>query len=205
MSELRAVLVDNFDSFTFNLADLFRQAARLVEVDLCLDVVRPDHTTVAQLTRRGYAAAILSPGPGAPEQAGLCLELVRAWRGKKPMFGVCLGHQVVAVALGGRVVQAHPPVHGKVFAVHHSGQGCLRGLPQPLLAMRYHSLHVDEGALPAALEVTARLADGSVMALREAATGLESVQFHPESIGTPDGLQLARNVLQDWQSFVPQR
>ncbi|MBI5607346.1 MAG: aminodeoxychorismate/anthranilate synthase component II [Deltaproteobacteria bacterium] len=194
---MRVVLVDNFDSFTFNLVDLFARAAGQLQLGLDLQVRRPDTTSAAAIERDGFDAAILSPGPGAPEEAQLCLDLLRIWRGRKPVFGVCLGHQAIAVALGARVVRSDKPIHGKVFAVHHRGQGCLAGLPQPLPAMRYHSLSVARADLPSGVEVTAALADGTVMALR--GDGFEGVQFHPESIGTPDGLQLALNVLRGWR------
>ncbi len=190
------MLIDNYDSFTFNLVDLFARAARQLPLDLDLQVRRPDATSLAAIEGDDFDAAILSPGPGAPEEAHLCLDLLRAWRGRKPVFGVCLGHQAIAVALGAQVVRAAKPIHGKVFPVHHQGQGCLAGLPQPLPAMRYHSLCVARHDLPPTVQVTGELADGSVMAL--CGGGFEGVQFHPESIGTPDGLQLALNVLRGW-------
>lgn len=196
MPNLRVVLIDNFDSFTFNLVDLFERAAEHLAVELDLQVRRPDATSVAQIEADDFDAAILSPGPGAPQDAHLCLALLQCWRDRKPVFGVCLGHQTMGLALGATIVRGSKPVHGKVFQVLHAGQGCLAGLPQPLMAMRYHSLCVQHTNLPSEIEVTAALADGTVMALRGG--GFEGVQFHPESIGTPDGLRLALNVLRGW-------
>lgn len=202
---MRIVLVDCYDSFTWNLVDLLHQAAEGLHLDLQLEVVRHDVVTVAELLALEPRGIVLSPGPCSPAEAGICVELVRAAAGKVPIFGVCLGLQVIGAALGARIARAPRPVHGEVALVHHGGQGVLAGLPNPLQAMRYHSLVVDEATLPAGLEVTARLEDGLVMALQQAALGLQGVQFHPESVGTPDGLRIGRNVLTWFGDHRPDR
>lgn len=197
VARLRLLLLDNYDSFTWNLRDLLLRAGEAEGLALQVEVVRNDAQSLAQLTRRGYDAVVLSPGPGQPQQAGVMAELIHAWRGRVPFFGVCLGHQALGQELGATVVRAPEPVHGKAALIRHSGQGCLAGLPQPLQAMRYHSLVVDAADLAAAGWITATLAGPQpiVMALRHPADGLEGVQFHPESVGTPDGIALARNVV----------
>lgn len=196
-ARLRVLLLDNYDSFTWNLRDLLLRAADAEGLRLAVEVVRCDALPLAALTRRGYDAVVLSPGPREPQHAGVMLELIAAWRGRRPIFGVCLGHQALGQVLGAQVLRAPQPVHGKVALVDHRGAGCLAGLPRPLPAMRYHSLVVDPAGLPAAVQVTATLTGPVplVMALRHAEDRLEGVQFHPESVGTPDGLALARNVV----------
>jgi anthranilate synthase/aminodeoxychorismate synthase-like glutamine amidotransferase len=200
VTRLRVVLVDNYDSFTWNLWDLFVRAAAVEHLEVAVEVRRPASSSPAVLRRAGFDAAILSPGPNAPADAPWCGELIAAWRAQRPIFGVCLGLQAMAHALGAAVVRAPQPVHGRTALVDHDGSGCLGGLPRPLTVMRYHSLTVDATTLPPSLQVTARLCDAPhlVMALRSESLGLEGVQFHPESVGTPDGLQVARNVLRRW-------
>ncbi len=197
VARLRVLLLDNYDSFTWNLRDLLLRAGEAEGLSLRVEVVRNDAQPLVQLTRRGYDAVVLSPGPGEPQGAGVMVELIQAWRGRVPFFGVCLGHQALGQVLGARVVRAPEPVHGKGALIRHTGQGCLGGLPQPLQAMRYHSLVVDAAGLAEGALTTATLAGPQplVMALLHPADGLEGVQFHPESVGTPDGLALARNVV----------
>jgi anthranilate synthase component II len=186
----RVVVVDNYDSFTFNLvqylADLGAETA----------VVRNDALNSADVIAGEPAAIVLSPGPGRPEHAGICVDLVRdAARMSVPLLGVCLGHQAIGVAYGARVVRAPEVVHGKVGAVHHGGAGSLRGLDNPFQATRYHSLVISRTGLPDVLEVTAWSDDGLIMAVRHRDFPVEGVQFHPESIGTPSGHALLRNFL----------
>lgn len=185
----RVVLLDNHDSFTWNLADLLVTAG---QGRLTLDVLRntPEHLAALQLDLPD--ALVVSPGPNAPEDAGQLLPFLRAVQGRLPIWGVCLGHQALAVALGGKVVRAPEPVHGQQALIHHDGRALFGHVDQPLRAMRYHSLAVDRASLPADVAVTAWLDDGLVMGLRSEARRCDGVQFHPESVGTPQGLAIAR-------------
>lgn len=224
------LLVDNYDSFTYNLAQAFGALGEPPRV------VRNDEATAAALLALAPSAVVIAPGPGGPADAGVSCDLIRACLGRVPLLGVCLGLQCLAAVCGGRVVRAPAPVHGKTSSVHHDGRGLFAGLPDPFLAMRYHSLAVDEASLPASLEVTARAPDGVIMGLRlrpagpaegaaassvaspsaGAGTGVaaeivsasagsgtgvvagiiaEGVQFHPESVLTPDGPRLLANFL----------
>ncbi|MGH2759542.1 MAG: anthranilate synthase component II [Actinomycetota bacterium] len=184
-------MLDNYDSFTFNLVQY------LGELGAVVDVARNDHVTVDEMGARSPEAVVISPGPGGPREAGCSVDLVE-WclRTSTPLLGVCLGHQAIAVALGGEVVQAPLVMHGKTSEIHHDGRGVLRGLPDPFEAMRYHSLVVDRSSLPRELEVTAWTSDGVVMAIRHAGRRAEGVQFHPESILTGAGMDLLRNFLE---------
>lgn len=183
------LLIDNYDSFVFNLARYFERLGRPTRV------VRTDAIDAAGVKALRPEAVVLSPGPCAPQQAGCSLEIVRALHAELPILGVCLGHQAIAEALGGRVVRAAEPVHGRASAVFHDGQGLFAGLPNPITACRYHSLVVDEATLPDELEATARTADGVVMALRHKRLPLVGLQFHPESILTDFGFELLANFL----------
>jgi len=185
----RVLVVDNYDSFVFNLVQYLAQ--------LGADVVvrRNDEVTVDDVDQLGADGVLLSPGPGRPEDAGVCIELIRERGASVPILGVCLGHQAIAAAYGGTVVRAPELLHGKVSEVAHEGAGVLRGLPDPFIATRYHSLAVDPASLPAELEVTARTASGVVMGLRHRDLAVEGVQFHPESVLTEGGHQLLANWL----------
>ena len=183
------VLVDNYDSFTRNLADALAQLGADVAV------VRNDAVSVARLLRARPRGIVLSPGPHAPAQAGICLELVRRAPASLPILGVCLGHQAIGEAFGGRVVRAKRPVHGRALAVRHAGVGLLAGCARPFLAARYHSLVVAAASLPAVLEATAWSDDGELMALRHRTRPVEGVQFHPESFLTPAGPRILANFL----------
>lgn len=186
------LLIDNYDSFTYNLVHYFGE--------LGADVVvrRNDALGVEDVLALQPEAIILSPGPCDPAQAGICLPLTRAAHDAKiPLLGVCLGHQTIGEAFGGRVVRCHEIVHGKMGAMHHSGKGVFRGLPSPFLATRYHSLVVERESLPDCLEVTAWLEDGTIMGLRHRTALIEGVQFHPESIASEHGHQLLRNFLEE--------
>ena len=185
----RILVVDNYDSFVFNLVHYLAQ--------LGADVVvrRNDEVSASEPVDGGFEGVLLSPGPGRPEDAGVCVDLVREVAGRVSVFGVCLGHQAIAVAYGGRVDRAPELLHGKTSQVHHDGAGVLAGLPEPFTATRYHSLAVLAESLPPELDVTARTAGGVVMALRHRDLPLEGVQFHPESVLTEGGHQLLANWL----------
>jgi anthranilate synthase component 2 len=183
-------LIDNYDSFTYNLYQY------LCELGADVRVVRNDAATVAEIVAMAPERVVLSPGPCTPKEAGICVPLIHALAGRVPILGVCLGHQAIGAAYGGDVVRAPHLMHGKVSAVHHTGQGIFRGLPSPFTAIRYHSLVVARETLPDVLEVTAETADGLVMGVRHREIpGLEGVQFHPESILTEHGHQLLGNFL----------
>jgi anthranilate synthase component 2 len=185
------LLIDNYDSFTYNLVHYFGE--------LGADVVvrRNDALDVQQAMGMGAEAIVLSPGPCDPAQAGICLPLtLAAAEAGLPLLGVCLGHQTIGEAFGGRVVRAQEIVHGKMGVIHHAGQGVFAGLPSPFQATRYHSLIVERESLPDCLEVTAWLEDGTIMGLRHRAHPIEGVQFHPESIASEHGHQMIRNFLE---------
>jgi para-aminobenzoate synthetase component 2 len=186
---LRVLVVDNYDSFVFNLVQYLAQLGAEVVVR------RNDELTVDDPAALGVHGILLSPGPGRPEDAGVCVELVRRCGSSIPVLGVCLGHQAIAVAYGGEVVRAPELLHGKVSQVEHEGTGVLRDLPSPFTATRYHSLAVDPDTVPAELEVTARTAGGVIMGLRHRDLPLQGVQFHPESVLTEGGYQLLANWL----------
>ncbi len=184
------LLIDNYDSFTYNLVHYFGE--------LGADVVvrRNDALNVQEAMALRPSAIVLSPGPCDPDQAGICLALTEAAaETRTPLLGVCLGHQAVGQAFGGKVVRCHEIVHGKMGVMHHAGKGVFAGLPSPFEATRYHSLIVDRATLPDCLEVTAWLEDGTIMGLRHRELPIEGVQFHPESIASEHGHQLLRNFL----------
>ncbi len=184
------LVIDNYDSFTYNLVQY------LGELGAAVTVRRNDRTSVAEIERAAPDRILISPGPGRPEEAGITVNVIRAFADRLPILGVCLGHQAIGVAFGGQVVRASRPMHGKTSRVDHDGSGVLRGLATPFTACRYHSLVVSEDALPAALQVTARAGeDGAVMALRHRERPIHGVQFHPESILTDSGRQILRNFM----------
>ncbi|MBR1609461.1 MAG: anthranilate phosphoribosyltransferase, partial [Kiritimatiellae bacterium] len=184
------LVIDNYDSFTYNLV----QALRALGEETA--VVRNDETDVAGIAARAPRALVFSPGPGNPDSAGVTLDAVRAFSGKIPMLGVCLGHQSVAQAFGAKIVRAKRLMHGKTSRIRHDGRGLFAGLDQGFEAMRYHSLAVDRESLPACLEVSATSEDGEIMALRHREFPIETLQFHPESVGTPVGTRLLANFLE---------
>ncbi len=193
----RVLVIDNYDSFTYNLVQ------RIGELGAEVEVVRNDAVGAAELIDRLPERLVLSPGPCTPDEAGISLELIRKLCGlegaparRVPILGVCLGHQSIGQAFGGRVVRAREPVHGKAEEIVHDRSTLFRGMPRPLLAGRYHSLVVAERGLPRDLQVSARTRDGIVMALRHRTLPVFGVQFHPESILTPDGQTLLRNFLE---------
>lgn len=184
------VVLDNRDSFVFNLARHFE----LLGVPTA---VLPSHgTTVDELAHLAPRALVISPGPCSPAEAGCSVAAVRAFRGRLPILGVCLGHQAIAAALGARIVRAEEPVHGRTSAVHHDGIDLFAGIPSPMTACRYHSLVVAADGLPAGLVVTARDAAGTIMALADEPNAIYGVQFHPESILTRGGFRLLANFLE---------
>ena len=184
------LLIDNYDSFTYNLVHY------LGELGADVLVRRNDALDVQAAMALRPSAIVLSPGPCDPDQAGICLALTLAAADARiPLLGVCLGHQTIGQAFGGKVVRCHEIVHGKMGQMHHKGQGVFAGLPSPFLATRYHSLVVERSSLPAGLEVTAWLDDGTIMGLRHRTKPIEGVQFHPESIASEHGHQLLKNFL----------
>ena len=186
------LLIDNYDSFTYNLVHYFGEMGADVKV------VRNDALDVQQAMGMGAEAIVLSPGPCDPAQAGICLPLtLAAAEAGVPLLGVCLGHQTIGEAFGGKVVRAGEIVHGKMGTIHHAGKGVFRGLPSPFQATRYHSLIVERESLPDCLEVTAWLEDGMIMGLRHKEKLIEGVQFHPESIASEHGHQMIRNFLEE--------
>ncbi|MDE3086355.1 MAG: aminodeoxychorismate/anthranilate synthase component II [Acidobacteriota bacterium] len=186
---VRVLLVDNYDSFTYNLVQ------ELGELGADPVVVRNDAVDVEGIRAMGVDALVISPGPGRPESAGISLAVVAELAGELPILGVCLGHQCIGQAYGGSVVAAPELMHGKTSPIFHTGTGVFDGLPNPVEATRYHSLVVDRDSLPEVLEVTAETTDGVVMGLRHRDLPVEGVQFHPESILTPDGPRLLQNFL----------
>lgn len=183
------LLLDNYDSFTYNLYQY------LAELGAQVEVRRNDEISVAQVEALAPTHIVVSPGPCTPHEAGVSNELIGALGPRIPLLGVCLGHQCIGEVFGGRVIRAPEPVHGKTALIHHQGVGVLRGLPQPFEAIRYHSLVVERETLPAALEVTAQTADGLIMGLRHREYPIHGVQFHPESIMTRAGKDILRNFL----------
>lgn len=186
------LLIDNYDSFTWNLVHY------LGELGAEVVVKRNDQISVAEAIALAPEAILLSPGPCDPDQAGICLELTKAAaKADIPLIGVCLGHQTIGQAFGGKVVRCHEIVHGKLGQMHHQQQGVFADLPTPFAATRYHSLVVDRDGLPECLEVTAALEDGTIMGLRHRTKNIQGVQFHPESIASEHGHKLLKNFLND--------
>ena len=189
----RLVVLDNYDSFVWNLVQLLGERTGAVA-----QVLRCDRVRVAEIAAQDPTHVVISPGPGTPEDPayfGVGLEVIRALGPRVPILGVCLGHQGIGAAFGARIVGAPSVMHGKTSAIYHGGVGLFAGLPSPLTAMRYHSLVVDEATLPAELAVTARTADGLVMGLEHRCWPIVGVQFHPESIATECGAALVSNFL----------
>jgi anthranilate synthase component 2 len=182
-------LIDNYDSFTYNLVQYFEELGTEVRV------ARNDAVETDDIAALRPSGIVISPGPGRPEDAGQTLPVIRRFAGDIPILGVCLGHQAIAVAFGGRVVPARRLMHGKVSQVTADGRSLFQGIREPFAAMRYHSLAVDPTALPACLEVSARAEDGEIMGLRHRTLPVEGLQFHPESIMTAVGKRLLRNFL----------
>lgn len=183
------VMIDNYDSFTYNLVQDIRQ------IGYPVTVVRNDAAGVAELAAMKPKAVVISPGPGRPETAGVCLEAIHAFSGRIPILGVCLGHQCIAHAFGGVITNAGRLMHGKTSMVTADGKTIFKGIKSPFQAMRYHSLVADRARLPDVLAVTAESEDGEIMGIRHREHMTEGIQFHPESIMTPVGKRLLRNFL----------
>ena len=183
------VVIDNYDSFTYNLVQYLQELGAEVEV------YRNDRITLDGVAARGPQAIVISPGPKTPDAAGITLDVVRAFSGRVPILGVCLGHQAIGQAFGGRVVRAPSLMHGKTSLIHHDGKTLFAGLPDPFEATRYHSLVVDPDSVPEVLEISARTEEGVVMGLRHRRHPTEGVQFHPESVLTLHGKALLKNFL----------
>lgn len=183
------LMIDNYDSFTFNLVQYFGELGQQVHV------VRNDALTVDQAMALNPSAICISPGPCDPAQAGISIGLIKAAAGKIPLLGVCLGHQAIGEAFGGKIVRAKTIMHGKTSPVHHKNLGVFEGLPNPLTAIRYHSLAIERSSIPDCLEITAETADGEIMGVRHKTLDVEGVQFHPESILSERGHDLLKNFL----------
>ena len=183
------LILDNYDSFTYNVFQLLSELGTEVEV------IRNDQTTVEDIRAKKYDAIVLSPGPGIPSDAGITEQVIRELGGEVPILGICLGHQAIGEVFGGKVVRAGEIVHGKTSPLHHNGKGLYEGIPQNVPIGRYHSLVIDRATLPDCLEVTSDLADGTIMGVRHKAKNIEGIQFHPESILTPDGKKMMENFL----------
>lgn len=183
------LMIDNYDSFTYNIVQEFGMLGADVRV------VKNDAIDCAGIAALRPAALVFSPGPGNPDTAGVTLAAVKAFAGKVPLLGICLGHQSIAQAFGGRIVGAKRLMHGKTSQLKHDGRGLFRGFPQGMEVMRYHSLAVERATLPDCFEISAKAEDGEIMGLRHRTLPVESVQYHPESIGTPDGIRQLRNFL----------
>jgi anthranilate synthase component 2 len=191
------LVIDNYDSFTYNLVQY------LGELGADPVVRRNDAVTPAEVLEGNYTGIVISPGPGAPRDAGVTLEIIRELSGSLPILGVCLGHQAIGEAFGGRVIRAPKPIHGKASEVTHDERGAFEGLPQPLAVGRYHSLMVERESLPRELEITAQTRDGLIMGLRHRELPVEGVQFHPESVLTPHGKKMLANFLRQCGTARP--
>ena len=189
------VLIDNYDSFTYNLVHY------LGELGGECRVFRNDKITVAEVLRLKPTGIVLSPGPCTPNEAGICLDVIKQAAGQMPILGVCLGHQAIGQVYGGEVVRAPEPMHGKLSKVHHTGKSVFRGLNNDFLATRYHSLTIDPPSMPAVLEVTATSADGVIQGVMHKTHPVHGVQFHPESIASENGHALLNNFLQIARDF----
>jgi anthranilate synthase/aminodeoxychorismate synthase-like glutamine amidotransferase len=187
------LVIDNYDSFTYNLVQYLGELGQEVRV------IRNDELPAAEIAELAPAQIVISPGPCTPNEAGISLETIKLYAGKIPILGVCLGHQSIGQAFGGKVIRAAKVMHGKTSQIHHDGKGAFSGLPNPFEATRYHSLIIERATIPDCLEITAKTADadgGEIMAVRHKTLAVEGVQFHPESFLTVGGKDLLRNFIQ---------
>jgi anthranilate synthase/aminodeoxychorismate synthase-like glutamine amidotransferase len=182
-------MIDNYDSFTYNLVQYLGILGSDVKVR------RNDHVTLEEIDTMAPERLVISPGPGIPQTSGIIVPLIQRFYQQVPILGVCLGHQAVAVALGGKVVRAGRLMHGKVSEIRHDGQGVFHDVPDPFTATRYHSLAVEEESLPSSLQITARAEDGEIMGVRHKDYQVHGIQFHPESILTEEGMRILENFL----------
>jgi anthranilate synthase component 2 len=184
------LMIDNYDSFTYNIVQYFGELGEEVQV------YRNDRITLDEIEELGPARIVVSPGPCSPEEAGISVAAIRHFAGKIPLLGVCLGHQAIGAAFGGKVVRSSTLMHGKTSPIIHNGKGLFAGLPSPFNATRYHSLVVERASFPESLEITAWVEEGEIMGLQHRTLPVWGVQFHPESILTEGGMQILRNFLE---------
>lgn len=189
------VIIDNYDSFTYNIVQTIAGNMRADNIDEEIRVYRNDKITVNEIADMNPRRLLVSPGPCTPREAGISIEAIVSFTGKIPILGVCLGHQSMGEAFGGKTIRASRIMHGKTSPMHHDGKGVFTGLPDPFDGMRYHSLVVDDVTLPDCFEVSCRTDEGELMGIRHRSLPLEGVQFHPESIMTPAGIQLLKNFM----------
>lgn len=189
------VIIDNYDSFTYNLVQYFGELRSELGASGNLKVFRNDQITVEQLQALQPEALVISPGPCTPKESGISMEAIRAFTGRIPILGVCLGHQCIGEVFGGKVIRAPYPVHGKMSPIQHNGQGVFKDIPDPFEAVRYHSLVVEGASLPASLEITARCEPDLIMGVKHRDYPIYGLQFHPESIFTGVGKKLLANFL----------
>ncbi|HGO8289779.1 aminodeoxychorismate/anthranilate synthase component II [Neisseria meningitidis] len=193
------LFIDNYDSFTYNIVQYFTELGQEVAVR------RNDDITLEEIEALKPQYLVIGPGPCSPKEAGISVEAMRHFAGRLPIMGVCLGHQTIGEAFGGRIVRAKTLMHGKVSPVSHSGKGMFKGLPNPVTCTRYHSLVIERGTLPDCLEITAWTADGEIMGVRHKEYAVEGVQFHPEALLTEHGHDMLNNFLVEFQNFKPQK
>ncbi|WP_304672547.1 aminodeoxychorismate/anthranilate synthase component II [Neisseria bergeri] len=193
------LFIDNYDSFTYNIVQYFAELGQEVAVR------RNDDITLEEIEALNPQYLVIGPGPCSPKEAGISVEAMRHFAGRLPIMGVCLGHQTIGEAFGGRIVRAKTLMHGKVSPVSHSGKGMFKGLPNPVTCTRYHSLVIERGTLPECLEITAWTEDGEIMGVRHKEYAVEGVQFHPEALLTEHGHDMLNNFLVEFQNFKPQK
>ena len=186
---MKVLMIDNYDSFTYNLVQYLGTLGAQVEVK------RNDQTSLEEIRELSPDAIVISPGPCTPAEAGISVDVIKSFYKDTPILGVCLGHQSIGVAFGGRIVRAKNLMHGKTSQITHTGEGVFRGLPNPFTAVRYHSLVIEESSLPASLKVTARSEDGEIMGIQHKEYPLFGVQFHPESVLSEGGMDILKNFL----------
>lgn len=184
------LMIDNYDSFTYNIVQYFGELGEDVRT------VRNDEITLEQIADMNPDRICISPGPKSPKDAGVSVDVLKAFKGKKPILGVCLGHQAIGEAFGGKIIRAKQVMHGKTSKIAHTGEGVFKGLPSPFTVIRYHSLAIERASLPACLEVTAWTDDGEIMGVRHKEFDIEGVQFHPESILSEHGHAMLKNFLE---------
>jgi anthranilate synthase component 2 len=184
------LMIDNYDSFTYNIVQYFGELGEIVRT------VRNDEITLEQIAEMNPDRICISPGPKSPKDAGVSVDVLKEFKGKKPILGVCLGHQAIGEAFGGQIIRAKQVMHGKTSKIAHTGEGVFKGLPSPFTVIRYHSLAIERASLPSCLEVTAWTDDGEIMGVRHKEFDIEGVQFHPESILSEHGHAMLKNFLE---------